>query len=185
MSETNASPERHAEFVRLLNAGHRRLLAYLVSLLGNRHDAEDVLQRSSMTMWRKFGSFETGTEKLEDQGVAKFLAWASTVAFYEVKNFQRAAYRSRLYFSDELMQLMADERLGDLRNTDVRIEALDHCLTKLDEPSLQLVEAAYLTEGSLAKLAEKLGRAPQTLYNKLNIIRRLLAECVSRRLAES
>jgi RNA polymerase sigma-70 factor (ECF subfamily) len=185
MSDTNANPERHAEFVRLLNSAHRRLLAYLVSLLGNRHDAEDVLQRSSMTMWRKFDAFETGTEKLTDQGVAKFLAWASTVAFYEVKNFQRAAYRSRLYFNDELMQLMADERMGDLKNTDSRIEALDHCLAKLDAPGLQLVEAAYLTEGSLTQFAEKLGRAPQTLYNKLNAIRRLLADCVTRRLAES
>jgi len=41
------------DFVRLLTEPHRRLLGYLLSLLGNRHDAEDVLQRASVTMWRR------------------------------------------------------------------------------------------------------------------------------------
>lgn len=166
--------DRHADFIRLLNAGHRRLLGYLVSLLGNRHDAEDVLQRASMTMWRRFQTFESGTD---------FVAWACTVAFYEAKNFQRAAARSRLHFSDALLDMLAAERVADTAQTDARHDALEHCLTKLDEPGRRLVEAAYLEEGSINALAEQLGRAPQTLYNKLNIIRRSLAECVTRRLA--
>ena len=36
--------DRQTEFVQLLNGAHRRLLAYLVTLLGNLQDAEDVLQ---------------------------------------------------------------------------------------------------------------------------------------------
>lgn len=91
MAESSDHADRHVEFVSLLNAGHRRLLGYLVSLIGNRHDAEDVMQRACVTMWRKFEHFERGTD---------FLAWASTVAFYEAKNFQRTAARSRLHFSD-------------------------------------------------------------------------------------
>lgn len=185
MGEPSNNPDRHAEFVRLLNAGHRRLLAYLMSLLGNRHDAEDVLQRASMTMWRKFEAFDLGAARPPEETVKDFLAWSSTVAFYEAKNFQRTAARSRLWFSEELLQRLADERVADLANTDSRHEALEHCIGKLDVPARQLVEAAYLEEGSLTTLAEKLGRAPQTLYNKLNIIRRTLAECVTRRLAET
>lgn len=161
--------------MRQLSAAHRLLRGYLVSLLGNRHDADDVLQMTSLTLWRKFSSFEPGTD---------FTAWACTVAFYEAKNFQRAAARSRLYFSEALMQTLADERPADLARTGPRHEALGHCLQKLDDAGRQLVEAAYLEEGSLLLLAEKLGRAPQTLYNKLNIIRRSLAECVARRLAQ-
>ncbi len=165
----------HTNFVCLLNAAHRRLLAYLISILGNRHDAEDVLQKASVTLWKRFESFEQGSD---------FLAWACTVAFYEAKNFQRAAARSKVHFSDELLAIIADERVVDLAQTDVRVEALDHCLEKLDEPARKLVEAAYFEEGSVLKLAEQLGRAPQTLYNKLNVIRRSLAVCVTTRLAE-
>ena len=164
----------HGEFVRLLNAGHRRLLGYLVSLLGNRHDAEDVLQRTSVTLWRKFETFERGTD---------FMAWSSTVAFYEAKNFQRMAARSRLCFGDELLETLAAERVGDLANTDGRIDALEQCLQKLDEPGRKLIETVYGEGGDVGVLAERLGRAKQTLYNKLNIIRRALADCVTRRLA--
>lgn len=181
----SATPDRHLEFVRLLNAGHRRLLAYLVSILGNRHDAEDVLQRASVTLWKKFDTFTIEPAASAEEQLAQFQAWASTVAFYEAKNFQRAAIRSRLYFSDSLMEILAQERAIDLAQVDVRHAALETCLASLDPAAMQLVEAAYLEEGSLTALAEKLGRAPQTLYNKLNGIRKLLAQCVERRLAES
>ncbi len=167
--------DQNDDFMRQLNGAHRRLLAYLMSLLGNRHDAEDVLQRVSVTLWRRFDSFEPGSD---------FVAWACAVAYYEAKNFRRAAARSKLHFSDELLAILADERVADLAQTDVRVEALDHCLEKLDEPARTLVEAAYFEEGSVIKLAEQLGRAPQTLYNKLNVIRRMLAACVTARLAE-
>jgi RNA polymerase sigma-70 factor (ECF subfamily) len=171
--------DHHADFIRLLNAVHRRLLAYLVSLLGNRHDAEDVLQRASVTMWRRFYSFDASRTTVNED----FLSWACTVAFYEAKNFQRAAARSRLQFSEELLAIVAEERVADLSSVDDRAAALEHCLGRLDDASQRLVEAAYFEEGSLLKLAEQLGRAPQTLYNKLNIIRRKLAECVMQRLA--
>ena len=167
--------DKHEAFVRLLNESYRRLLGYLRSLLGNRHDAEDVLQRASMTMWRRFETFVPGTD---------FMAWASTVAFYEAKNFQRVAARSRLCFDDDLLNTLAAERLDDLRHLDERFDALEHCVGKLDAANRRLVEAVYGEDADIVALAAQLGRAPQTLYNRLNVIRRALADCVERRLAE-
>lgn len=167
---------RHELFVRLLTAAHDRLLAYLASLLGNRHDAEDVFQQASVTMWRRFDTFEPGTD---------FLAWATKVAFYESREFRRLKARAHFQFSDALLETLAAERLPDLEHTDARMAALEHCLGKLDAPSRTLVEAAYFEEGSVIQLAGQLGRAPQTLYNKLNLLRRTLAECIERRLAEA
>ena len=171
----NDVSEKHEAFVRLLNESHRRLLGYLRSLLGNRHDAEDVLQRASMTMWRRFETFVPGTD---------FMAWASTVAFYEAKNFQRVTARSRLRFDDELLNTLAAERLDDLRHLDERFDALEHCVGKLDAANRKLVAAGYGEDADIVALAAQLGRAPQTLYNRLNVIRHALADCVERRLAE-
>ena len=165
----------HEEFVRLLTESHRRLLGYLLSLLGNWHDAEDVLQRASMTMWRRFETFEPGTD---------FMAWASTVAFYEAKNFQRVAARSRLRFDDELLDTLAAERLDDLRHLDERFDALKHCVARLDTANRKLVEAVYGDDADIGTLAAQLGRAPQTLYNRLKGIRHAFADCVERRLSE-
>ena len=173
-SEPSERDDIHEEFVRLLNSAHRQLLGYLVSILGNRHDAEDVLQRTSITLWRRFETFEQGTD---------FAAWASTVAFYEARNFQRMGVRSRLVFSDALIEILGAERAADIRHTDARHEALSHCMEKLDEANRRLVETVYLDDRDIGLLAEQLGRARQTIYNKLGIIRRLLADCVTRRLA--
>ena len=178
MSTSQSMPEEdpHDLFVRLLSGHHRRLLGYLISMLGRREDAEDVLQRASVTLWRRFDTFTPGTD---------FLAWASTVCFYEAKNFQRVAARSKVVFSDALLEVLAHERISDLPAQDRRIDALRECLAKVDESGRHLLEAAYLDRSNIALIAAQLGRAPQTLYNKLNTLRRLLAECIEQRTAQA
>ncbi|QOV88357.1 sigma-70 family RNA polymerase sigma factor [Humisphaera borealis] len=167
------SAERQQEFVLLLNAAHGLLLRYLMSLVANRHDAEDVLQRASLVMWRRFGTFEPGTD---------FDAWATTVAFYEARNFQRLTGCSRVEFDDELMQTLAAERLEHVRHWPLRIDALERCVQKLDAASRALVSAIYTDGASAVEVAREQGCAPKTIYNKLTLIRRVLAECVQRRM---
>ena len=167
-------PERQEEFVRLLNGTHAMLLRYVLSLVANRHDAEDVLQRASVVMWKRFGTFESGTD---------FVAWATTIAFYEVKNFQRVTGRSRLDFDDDLMQTLAAERAQHVLRWSPRMEALEVCVEKLDPAQRKLVEKIYTQGIEVGEVARQQGRAPQTIYNQLNFIRRALTECVERRMA--
>src|SRR5258707_4111508 len=112
------------QFITLLNAAHGRLLGFLRVMLGNNAYAEDVLQRASMTIWRKFGEFDPGKD---------FFAWASSFAFYEAKNFQRVSARSRLHFDDELMQRLADERILDLEHHEARLASMHRCIEELDD----------------------------------------------------
>ncbi|MFM8709573.1 MAG: sigma-70 family RNA polymerase sigma factor [Planctomycetia bacterium] len=172
--DADGDPRGH--FVMLLTAAHDRLLGYLLSLLGRRHDAEDVLQKASLTMWRKFDAFEPGTD---------FLAWASTICFYEAKNFQRLAARSPHCFEESLLALLAAERVADLRHQPARLAALEQCLEELPGKDRELLDSVYVHGVPIAELARAIDRAPQTLYNRLNTLRRLLAECVERRLAAS
>ena len=74
-----------------------------------------ILQRACMIMWRRFDTYTSGSN---------FMAWASTVAGYEARNFRRASNRSRLHFSDALFATLAQERLSEPDQTDVRAEAL-------------------------------------------------------------
>ncbi len=94
------------------------------------------------------------------------------------------ASRSRLHFDDELLQKLADERVADLEHRDARLAAMDLCIEELDASGRELVREFYLNKTEVATLAERLGRAPQTLYNKLNALRRLLADCMKRRMAQ-
>ena len=156
----------------LLTASHYKLLGYLLSLLGRWHDAQDVLQRASVLMWQKYGSFESGTD---------FMAWASTICFYEAKVFQRTASRSVSHFHDDLL---AEERAEDLKHQERRMEALETCFDSLREDDRRLLQASCAGHGGITALAARLDRAPRTLYNKLALLRRLLADCVVNRLQQ-
>lgn len=169
------SPAQQELFVRELNAAHALLLRYAMSLVGNRHDGEDVLQRASVIMWRRFGEFQPGTD---------FVAWATTVVFYEARNFQRVAGHCRLRFDDDLMKTLAAERAQQVMQWPARMTALQVCVEKLEPTQRKLIDEIYTRGVEAGELARKEGRAVQTIYNKLNFIRRTLAECVQRNMAE-
>lgn len=174
--EPNQPPEdRNQEFMTLYTASHDKLLGYLLALLGRWHDAQDVLQRASLLMWQKFGTFESGTD---------FVAWASTFCFYEAKHFQRTVSRSATHFDTDLIALLAEERVTDLKFQEHRFVSLESCLQSLGGNDRALLRASCSGHGDISLLAAKLGRAPATLYNKLSHLRRLLADCVSNRLQE-
>ena len=146
-----------AEFAR-----HRdRLFAYVYSLLPRREDAEDVFQRTSVVLWQKVGTWETGVD------------------------FLRVSGRDRLRFGDALLERLAQERAATLATRDERVAALDGCLRALDAAERELVRRAYGDDVSVRALAGESGKAAQTLYNRLNQIRRKLFECVAFKTSEA
>ena len=167
------SPEEGERFLQLFAHHQKLVLAYIYSLVPHAHDAEDLFQKTSLVLWRKFDRFEPEGD---------FLAWACRVAYLEVCNFRRTASRDRLRFSDELIAYLAEDRTDDLVHTDRRLAALRECVRQLRSPQQELLRHAYAGERSIRQLAERLGLAAQTVYNRLFRIRRTLFDCVARRL---
>jgi RNA polymerase sigma-70 factor (ECF subfamily) len=168
------SPEQGERFLQLFAENQKRILAYIYSLVPHAQNAEDICQKTSLVLWRKF-------YQLEPDG--DFLAWACRVAYLEVCNFRRTAARDRHRFSDELIAYLAEERLADLSQTGRRLAALRQCVGQLSSPQQELLQQAYASEHSIRQLAERLGQAAQTIYNRLFRLRRILLDCVERRLA--
>ena len=52
--EETHTPAKGKVFLRLFLQNERRLYAYVLALLPNRADADDVLQEASLVMWDKF-----------------------------------------------------------------------------------------------------------------------------------
>ncbi|MFG0289290.1 MAG: sigma-70 family RNA polymerase sigma factor [Rhodopirellula sp. JB044] len=161
------------DFVALFARENQRIYAYIYTLLPNRADADDVFQSTSLTLWEKFDEFDRQRD---------FFAWACGIAFFKVKNFRRTAARSRLCFNDELLQVIASERAHMRQGNDDRLTALDQCIKSLLRVDRELIARAYDTECSIKEVAEELGRAVQTIYNRLNIIRRGLVHCVDKKM---
>lgn len=163
------------EFTRIRNP----LYAYIFSLLPHRDDAEDVFQRTSLILFQKIDQFDESHSESE----SPFFSWACGVAFYEVKNFLRVASRKRLQFREDLMQQIVDERVESLKQNDQRLPALQSCLQKLQQKDRELLNQAYQTTESIQEIANHSGKAVQSLYNRLNILRRQLAECIQRQMS--
>jgi RNA polymerase sigma-70 factor len=164
----------YEEFLTHLSRDRDRIYSYIYSLLPHHADAEDVFQRCSILLWRKFGQYDRR---------GRFLSWACGFAFHEVCNFLRTAGRDRLRFDAELVGRLAESRMETIDREDERLAALRRCLETLRGRERELIGRVYGGEGSIKELAETTGQAAKTLYNQLSQVRLKLFHCMRRRLA--
>ncbi|MEX0718198.1 MAG: sigma-70 family RNA polymerase sigma factor [Planctomycetaceae bacterium] len=165
---------RGEEFVQLFTRHQRRLYLYVLSLIGDPVEAEEVLQETNVVIWSKFDQFEKGTN---------FHAWACRIATYQVLKHRERRQRDKLYFSDDFIQTIAAEGRFDSDQSDLRRVALVECLKKLRERDRELIRQRYAPGETGKGIAERLGRPANSVYQSLGRIRRTLLECITRRLA--
>lgn len=161
-------------FVQLFAQSQYEIHSYVLALVHNWTDADDVMQTTSIILWRKFEQFEPGTD---------FVAWACRIAKFEVQNFRRVKGRDRLFFDDTLLESLSNLRLSIGEQLQTEREFVDDCLAKLEPADRDLIHRCYGPRSVLAKdVAVELGRPINTVYKALIRIRRALYECVQRRL---
>src|SRR5690606_36523035 len=78
------SQSRAEKFLSLYSGCEGWLVAYLMALLGNQADAEEVFQETALALWRSFDDFVPGTN---------FKRWVKRVAFYRVLAFRKSRRR--------------------------------------------------------------------------------------------
>lgn len=160
------------EFARQFLENQGRLYGYIATLLVNRNDAEDVLQRTSLILWQKWDQYDPR------QG---FLPWARGVALNEVRNLLRRSERRNVHLSEPVLELLASELEDD--NSELRSAALANCLEKLRRASRDLLEQCYLGSEGIKAVASELGQSPAAIYMRLHRIRRQLIECINRQVS--
>jgi RNA polymerase sigma-70 factor (ECF subfamily) len=173
-AEAQSSPRTDIErFMELLMRHQHSLLGYIVALVHNLADADDVYQQTSLVLWEKF-------QDLRDDD--DFLRWACTFAYYTSMNFLRTNRRRRIELSDDLAERLADVAAAASRPSDVRREALLGCLGKLSEKDRTLIDRCYERGVSIKAAADALGRPVGAVYHSLRRIRMALFQCVERSL---
>ncbi|WP_437222501.1 sigma factor [Planctomicrobium sp. SH661] len=166
--------DKGEEFVREFSQVREFLASYIHALLPNAADAEDVLQRCSILLWQKFDEYDRSRS---------FRGWACGVAFYEVRNFLRSASRKHLQFNSELMSQLADQRIAEVDGREGSLLHLQACLKLIKASDRELIKKAYETSRGLKGMAEVNGVKLKSLYHQLWRIRKVLAECVQKKLA--
>jgi RNA polymerase sigma-70 factor (ECF subfamily) len=163
--------ERIDAFVRLLGQTQRRLFLYVMSLVPNWNDAEEIIQETNLVLWREFDQFQLGTN---------FAAWACKVAFHQVLAWRKRKQRDRLEFSPAFLEAVAAEAVDAADALEERSQLLAGCVGKLPEAHRDLLRLRY-TEGlSVEAIARQLDRSVEAVYRALSRIRHTVHECVTR-----
>src|SRR5215210_5538816 len=152
------------EFARLFSRNARRIYGFIMTLVFNHHDAEEVFQNTNVILWNKFADFEPGSN---------FFAWASRIAYYEVLSLMKQKRRSRT-FSDEALELLANEAIALSDNSAARFDALEDCLSKLADPDRELLQERYYRQRAPKQIAARQSRSVHSVYRALNRIHNTL-----------
>jgi RNA polymerase sigma-70 factor, ECF subfamily len=166
--------DRAEEFVRLLTAHQRDLYAYINTLLVGDISTADVLQDTNFDLWKRLEDYDFGRA---------FLPWAYGFAFQRVQAYRKTRSRSRLVFSDNVVQNISDAYVTDPISADTRLAALQKCLDKLELNQSQLIRERYVGRASVKALAARLGSTASQISARLYRIRQSLAKCVEATLA--
>lgn len=164
-----------AEFVKLMAIWQRRIFLYVLSLLHNPTNAEEVLQETNLALWQKYDQFQPGTS---------FGRWAYRVAYYEVLKFREKSARDKQHlFSNQCIELLAVEAERSLDEADARRDALANCLGKMQPQHRDLLVGRYQPGATTRTLAEALGRSVEGVRQSLRLLRSKLLACIQRTLA--
>lgn len=164
---------RHDLFVRLLSGHSSRIFGFILSLVFNRNDADDIFQETSVVLWRRFDEFEEDTN---------FQAWACRIAYLHVMNFRRKHKKSRL-LSDRALEMIAEDALANADYAEQQEEALAQCLGKLDRKDRELIEQRYYRRLASKEIAETQSKSIHSIYRSLVRIHAILLRCVKLTLA--
>jgi RNA polymerase sigma-70 factor, ECF subfamily len=168
----DAASER--SFVELFLRHQRSLYGFIMQLVHDYDDAEDLLQKSGLVLWKKFDQYEPGSD---------FLAWARQIAKFEVHTHLKTKRRNRVSFSTATIDLLAEDIQEESPETDLRHEALLRCLDDLRPGDRDLVRNCYSRRGAMGQIAHDLGRSVDGIYQSLRRIRQTLLTCIERRIS--
>lgn len=161
--------------VRLLSEYQGELFRYIFALLPHEEDARDVLQETSVALYRKFDEYDPSKP---------FLAWAYRFAYLETLKQRDRNARNRRYLSHDVVDLLAREREAHEPILEARLLALDDCLSRLPPDDGDLIRRCYRDKVRVDDLVRQVGTSRRSLFRRLERIRKALFECVSSRIAE-
>jgi RNA polymerase sigma-70 factor (ECF subfamily) len=159
------------EFLRV----ERRLLAYLRSVTGDVHAAEDLLQTVASTLWEKRAEYDP---------TRPFEAWAMGVTHLEVLKWRQRLARSREILSEESMRLLSETASQYADMADQRYDLLAECLKSLRGNARRVMQMKYGEGRKIREIAIALRKSVAAIEMILVRSRRGLRACVERKLEQ-
>jgi RNA polymerase sigma-70 factor, ECF subfamily len=169
------TPERVDAFVQLLGQSQRRIFLFVMSMVPNWNEAEEIIQETNLLLWREFDHFQPGTN---------FAAWACQIALNQVLAWRKRQQRDRVKFSPAFLEAVAEETTAEADWLEDRSRALAYCIEKLPERHRLLLRLRYNEGRTIDAIGQDLGRSTDAIYRTLSRIRHALYNCVTESLTQ-
>jgi RNA polymerase sigma-70 factor, ECF subfamily len=161
------------QFVELFVRNQNRIYRFIMTLVPNRTDADDLFQQTSLTLWKTWARYDARQD---------FVKWACGIAHNEVRNYLRKARGSKVLLSNEMLERLAELRLEHDDELEERGRALACCVDKLPSNDRELLEHYYSRGETIKSVADVGGRSRNVLYKSMRRIRAALLMCVTQTL---
>lgn len=158
------------EFLELITEYQGRLFGFILSMLGDVDQANEVLQEVNLVLWKKSGEFASGSS---------FKAWSFRVAHFQVMAFRQRKIRDRLVFDDATLEKLSRDATAKDDVYQQRVARLETCIERLSERNRDVVCRFYWNGESMNDIGASLKRTANAVGQMLFRIRRTLTECVS------
>ncbi|CAK9037557.1 Arylsulfatase A (ASA) (Cerebroside-sulfatase) [Cleaved into: Arylsulfatase A component B [Durusdinium trenchii] len=140
-------------FITVLAECERELASFVLALVPNFADADEILQETKLRLWEQFEDYDPELQ---------FSKWAKTIARYQVLTYRKTKGREKVYFSTELMETVAEDFEYHANSHVDRSEALQFCLNSLSSRCQSLLRECYAGKPSVARAAKTVGMAVQS-----------------------
>ena len=157
------------EFVRLLSLHEQELNGYIVSLVPNWADADEIAQETKLRLWEQFERYDPA----KDFGV-----WARTIAYFLVLAYRKRSKRTSARFSDQFVDLVSRDAASLSTDAHPLRQALSDCIAKLGQATRELLWSCYAGKESIKDVAIRLGRSVRGTQHAIAQIRIDLQRCV-------
>ena len=166
-------------FCGLLGEHDRALYAYILALVPNVAEVQDIAQEVRLRLWGQFDKFEPGTN---------FGAWSRSIAHFLVLAHRKKSSRQHARFGDAFLESVAEEVAEEVAETvdelPRRQTALQTCLKKLNAETRSLLMRYYSGAKTVKQLAEEMGRSADAIRQTVCRSRRTLGKCIEAELRE-
>lgn len=160
------------DFLRLITVYQPRIYGFIMSLVGDWNEADDIYQETTSVLWSKFNTFTPGTD---------FVRWALKIARFQVMSHIKRKKTHRKHFTQATLDNLSKVAMNSDGNSSNLIDSLRKCVNKLSHRSKELLRVRYQEAESVAIIASRFNLSANALYKQYQKIHAQLFRCISSR----
>ena len=170
----NNDSSKSDRFFKLYSGVTTRIYSYLLIMVHNKDNAEELAQETAALLWDKFDEYQEGTN---------FGAWAIAIARLKALEFLRKRRKSGMIFDDRFYESVSELEAKSSLDLSIQTEALKECLGKLSENNTRLLTMRFKKNLSVKKISQLTGRPLGSLYHSFSRLIKGLRICIETKIA--